>query len=64
MWHWARLMAGLFVAIAAGGGAVAADASRLALVVGNSANTGLPPLPLAALGQRGLAALNGGYSTS
>ena len=45
MWHWARLMAGLFVAIAAGGGAVAADASRLALVVGNSAYTGLPPLP-------------------
>ena len=45
MWHWDRLMAGLFMAVAAGGGAMAADASRLALVIGNSAYTGLPPLP-------------------
>ena len=42
MWRWAGLMAGAIVA--AGGGAVAADAPRLALVIGNSAYAALPPL--------------------
>ncbi len=39
----ARITAGLIMAIA-GGGAAAADASRLALVIGNSAYTNLPAL--------------------
>ncbi len=42
MWRWAGLMAGAIVA--AGSGAVAADAPHLALVIGNSAYAALPPL--------------------